>query len=70
MSIFDGPLTTCMRENNRCKAKNKCNRYMQDRDTGYALWEADYFQEYGHFCKYFVPMPKEKIVVPETKKSD
>ena len=58
MSIFDGTETLCNREDNRCKQRNQCKRYMTERDPNYAAWEADYYREFGQFCKHFIEIPK------------
>lgn len=53
MSIFDDSDTLCERTNNHCKRRNKCHRYLANRDK--AFWAAGYWQEFGQFCDYFIP---------------
>lgn len=70
MSIFDEVDTLCIRDNNYCKRKKQCLRYMVHHD---GKWEANYWKEFNHFCKHQVPMPKKKeaeIVKASTKAND
>jgi hypothetical protein len=63
MSIFDDSDTLCNRENNKCKLRNKCLRYMKVEQNG--DWTADYWQEYGKFCEekgHFLPMKKKEVI--------
>ena len=56
-TIFMDSDTLCNREGNRCKRREKCQRYMKTQ--GENDWVADYWQEFGKFCDGFIPM-KEK----------
>lgn len=66
MSMFDMEETLCDRENNKCKRREKCQRYMSLR--GPLDWEAAYWPEFGKLCEYFRPIPKpeKKNEVSET----
>lgn len=65
MSIFDEKETLCSRENNACKQRYKCSRFMTNDDL---RWIANYWQEFNRFCTYFVALPKEEIIVPKDSK--
>jgi hypothetical protein len=60
MSIFDEEETQCHRENNSCKRRNKCRRFLVQPDN---KWIAGYWDEFNKFCEHFRIMPKEEIVV-------
>jgi len=57
-TIFMADDTLCSRENNRCKQRNKCRRYLEEHtDKG---WVANYWQEFGQFCDYFMPIKSKR----------
>ena len=58
MSLFDQEETLCSRENNSCKRRNKCLRYLKVQGDG--DWVADYWQNFGRFCDYFIAIPKTR----------
>lgn len=57
ITIFEYDETLCQREGNNCKRRNRCVRY--NRVQGHNDWVADYWQEFGKWCGYYVPI-KEK----------
>jgi len=56
MSIFDQADTLCVREGNRCKRRMKCARFQSQKRDGH--WEAEYYDEFGQFCSYFLEISK------------
>ena len=61
MSIFDEEDTLCSRNNNKCRHRKKCWRYVNNDRLN--QWDANYWEEFGGFCDYFIIIP----VVPKTK---
>jgi len=59
-SIFEQDETLCSRENNACKKRYKCLRFMTNDDT---RWIANYWQEFNRLCEYQIPLPKEETIV-------
>ena len=63
MSLFAQDETLCSRENNKCKRREKCLRYMKSQEE--ASWVADYWFNFGRFCEYFVEIPKAEKTAKE-----
>jgi hypothetical protein len=52
MSIFEELDTLCERQDNKCKQRKKCWRYLDDNREG--VWIGDFYGTFGEFCNHFV----------------